>query len=313
MMKIDIFAHVLPKKFTEGVRKKAKKVPDANRMPFWQGGKIAAIEEIDIRLRVMDRYPDVVQVLSTPLMPPLERLLSPGDAVELAKVANDEMAEMVAKYPDKFLAAVASLPLSDIDASLREAERAITQLQFRGVQIYSNLNGETLDTPKLRPLYEMMAHHDLPIWIHPYFDPVWWEGTSDFHSLLGWPYQTSVAMISLARGGIFKDFPNIKFITHHCGGMVPFFEKRIRFEIDDLRKFYNDTAVGGSTAALMCGYAFFGPDHLLFGTDMPFGKYSNNRGLTLDIIESIERMEVPETVKKKIFKENALRLLKLAV
>ena len=87
-------------------------------------------------------------------------------------------------------------------------------------------------------------------------------------------------MMRLALAGVFEDYPDIKFITHHCGGMVPFFERRIRNErrirIEHLRKFYNDTAVYGNTAALMCGYAFFGADHLLFGTDAPLGSGTEN-------------------------------------
>ena len=99
-------------------------------------------------------------------------VVSPSDAIELAKIANDEMAELVTKYPDKFIAAVACLPLNDIDAAIKEADRAITQLRFRGVQIFSNINGEPLDAPKFRPLYERMAQHDLPIWIHPWNSPI---------------------------------------------------------------------------------------------------------------------------------------------
>ena len=76
-------------------------------------------------------------------------------------------------------------------------------------------------------------------------------------------------MKSLAYSGIFEDFPDIKFITHHCGGTVPFFERRIQTLLGgpsvNLRKFYNDTAVYGSAPALMCGYAFCGAGHLVFG------------------------------------------------
>ena len=118
----------------------------------------------------MDRLPDVLDVLTVAL-PPLETVLvTPKDAVELAKIANDEMAELVAKYPDKFLTAVACLPMNDIDAAIKEADRAITHLEFRGVQIFSNIDGEPLDEPKFKPLYERMAQYDLPIWIHP-----WWS------------------------------------------------------------------------------------------------------------------------------------------
>ena len=77
------------------------------------------------------------------------------------------MAELVGKYPDKFVTAIACLPMNDIDAAMKETDRAIKDLGFRGIQIFSTINGESLDTPKFRPLFEKMAEYDLPIWIHP--------------------------------------------------------------------------------------------------------------------------------------------------
>lgn len=327
-MKIDVFSHFLPKKYFEALRQKSKGRTDLSQL----GQRILktpALGEIDIRLRLMDRYPDVLQVL-TVATPPLETLVTPSDAIELAKMANDELAGLVSKYPDKFIAAVACLPLNDIDAALTEADRAVKQLNFRGVQIFTNINGELLDSPRLRLLYEKMAQHDLPIWIHPWDPTIMsssikdlpvsvhdWGKQLNTGSLI-WPFETSLAMMRLILAGVFEDCPNIKFITHHCGGMVPFFERRIgidsslRPNLQSLRKFYNDTAVYGSTAALMCGYAFFGADHLLFGTDMPLGaNHLGACGYTLETIRSIERMDVPSVDKCKIFEVNTRQLLKL--
>ncbi|MFC1902390.1 amidohydrolase family protein, partial [Chloroflexota bacterium] len=113
-----------------------------------------------------------------------------------------------------------------------------------------------------------------------------------------------------------------KFITHHCGSMVPYFEKRIKwimphkFGEDNptqnsevyFRRFYNDTALYGNTPGLMCGYAFFGADHLLFGTDAPLGA---RFGITGDTLESVEQMDIPDADKQKIFFKNAVNLLRL--
>ncbi len=324
-MKIDVFAHFLPERYFEALRKKNKKA-DFSRSGDWVL-KNPALNKIDIRLRVMDRYPDVLQVL-TVATPPMETLVGPKDAVELARIANDEIAELIAQYPDKFIAGVACLPLNDIDAALKEAERTITRLNFRGVQIFTHINGALLDAPKFRPLYEMMVHHDLPLWIHP-VDPLIMSPSvkglpheiQDWvnHFSLGsfiWPYETSLAMLSLVNAGIFVDFPDIKFITHHCGGMVPFFERRIKrvANANHLRQFYNDTAVYGNTSALMCGYSYFGADRLLFGTDMPLGAtLQGGYGYTLDTIRSIERMDISEADKTMIFEGNVRQLLKLLV
>jgi len=312
-MKIDVFAHIMPPKYNEAFQKKVKKGTDWLEVANWVLIN-PALADLDVRFRVMDRHPDVIQVLTVAL-PPLEsKIVTPKDAIDLARIANDELCELVFKYPDRFVAAVACLPMNDIDAAIKEADRAITQLHMRGVQIFTNINGEPLDAPKLRPLYERMAYHDFPLWIH-----CWGVGTTAANvptTPYNWQIETSCAMVRLANSGIFEDYPNIKFITHHCGGgLVPFFEQRVR--IPNLRKFYNDTAVYGSTPALMCGHAFFGTDHILFGTDAPLGPSWRTRragyGYTLETIRSIERMDISDEDKDKIFFDNARKLLDLAV
>jgi aminocarboxymuconate-semialdehyde decarboxylase len=312
-MKIDIYAHILPKKYWTAIKKKAKHPIDPQRPE----PKNRANCELDFRLRIMERYPDVLQVLSLSL-PSLEMYIGPEDAVDIARMGNDELAEIVTRYPDKFAAAVACVPLNDIDAALKEIDRAITRLKFKGIQIFTSINGETLDMPKFKPLYEIMTHYNLPIWIHPYVD------FKQRRSVFMFAYETALAMEQLVCAGIFEDYPDIKFITHHCGSMVPFFEQRIKWLLPEMtrkgrhlnsplehfRKFYNDTAVYGSTPALMCGYEFFGADHLLFGTDAPLGP---EYGLTRVTIQSIERMGISESDKEKIFEQNAISLLQLAL
>jgi predicted TIM-barrel fold metal-dependent hydrolase len=264
----------------------------------------------------MNRYPDVLQMLTVANVP-LEKSVSPKDAVELAQIANDELADLVLKYPDKFFGAVACLPMNDMDAALKEAERAITKLRLKGVQIYCRINGEPLDTPKFKPLYEKMAGYDLPIWIHPTTN----EKLDNDIGIFSWPFETTSAMFRLVRSGVFVEYPNIKFIVHHAGAMVPFFAERIKWVMslvpqpypnlhEHFRKFYNDTAVYGNTSALMCAYDYFGADHLLFGTDAPLGP---RWGMVEDTIASIERMAIPDADKEKILKKNAVDLLKLAL
>lgn len=311
-MKIDIFAHILPGRYLAAYTRANPAV--ANEVE----ARNPAVTNLDIRLRLMDRYPDVLQVL-TVSQPPLEKFVGPAQAVELARTANDEMAELVEKYPDKFIAAVACLPMNDVDASQKEAERAVKQLGFKGVQIYTRIHGETLDNPKFRPLYRQLAEYNLPIWLHPTT-----HAELDTGGILGWPFETATAMYRLVLSGVFNEFPDIKFITHHAGSMIPFFEKRLRWllypsrvptgikdPIEHFRKFYNDTAIYGSTPGLMCAYAFFGPRRLLFGTDAPLSgpKY----GLTLETIKSIEDMAIPEQEKEMILYKNAIELLSMAV
>jgi len=309
-MKIDIFSHILTEKYLSIYRKKAPAIENQIEV------LTPPVVDLAIRFRLMNRYPDVLQMLTVANVP-LEMFVSPQDAVELARIANDELADLVIKYPDKFFGAVACLPMNDMDAALEEVDRAITKLRLKGVQIYSRIKGEPLDTPKFKPLYEKMSEYDPPIWIHPTTN----EKLDNDIGIFSWPFETTSAMLRLVKSGIFAERPNIKFIIHHAGAMVPFFAERIKWVMslvpqpypnihEHFRKFYNDTAVYGNTSALMCAYDYFGADHLLFGTDAPLGP---RWGMVEDTIASIERMTIPDADKEKILKKNAVDLLKLAL
>jgi len=338
-MKIDIFTHIIPLNYKDALLKKAMSQTD-------QGGhrevdKIEALPplfDLDARFRIMDKYEGLLQVLSLGA-PAVEDVASPDESPELARIANDGMAELVAKYPDKFPAAVACLPMNNVDAALKEADRAINDLKFRGIQISSDINGKPLDSPEFMPLYEKMAYYDLPILIHPETKPA--SQLSDYpgeteskyliHVNFTWPYRTTLAMSRLAFCGVFEKHPNLKFVAHHCGAMVPAFAERVRcsflifekfgalpkFEthltkrpLDYYRMFYADTATYGSTPALMCGYDFFGADHVLFGTDMPYDAQFGDI-VTREGILAVERMDIPDFEKKKIFADNAKDIFRL--
>ena len=338
-MKIDVFSHIIPVKYKEALHKMtmSHQGPHGSR----EVDKIEALPslfDLDVRFRLMDKYEGLLQVLTLGA-PAVEDIAAPKDAIELAKIANDGMAELVRKYPDKFIAAAACLPMNDMDAAMKELERAITELRFKGVQISSDINGKPLDSPEFAPLFERMAYYNLPILIHPETKAA--DEVSDYpgeteskyliHVNFRWPYRTTLAMTRLALSGVFEKYPVLKMITHHCGAMVPFFAERIRvnfltFEkfgmkpkfgqhltkrpIDYYRMFYADTATNGSTPALMCGYAFFGADHILFGTDFPYDAQLGDIFLRQGIA-AVKQMDIPDPEKKKIFEENARELLRL--
>jgi len=331
-MKIDIFTHILPAGYQEelykvydspGLRKAVDSTP--------------GLFDLDMRFRIMDQY-ECRQVLTLGGAPPVEAVADPVVATGLARVANDELSALVDKYPDRFAAAIATLPMNDVDAALQELDRAVNELKMRGIQICSSIKGKPLDSPEFFPLYERMVHYDLPIWIHPARGiktpdyPNEKISKYEVWSIFGWPYETTVAMTRLVFGGVFEKYPSIKIITHHGGGMVPYFGERIRSANDliamrqkvsapeGLKKppleyypmFYNDTALSGSSSALTCAYDFFGPEHLLFGSDAPFDTEQGAR-LIRQTIEAIEEMDIPVRDKQKIFEENAGKLLHLPV
>jgi len=91
----------------------------------------------------MDKYEGLMHVL-TLAVPPLEAIADSKQSVELAKMANDGMAELVSMHPDRFAGAVAALLLNNIDTSLEELDRAFNALKFRGIQIFTNINDNLL-------------------------------------------------------------------------------------------------------------------------------------------------------------------------
>ena len=99
--------------------------------------------------------------------PPIEAIGEPKQAAELARIANDEMAELVAKYPNRFVSAIASLPMNDMDAALKEADRAINDLKFRGSRSTRLPMGNPLTCPNFCLYMKGWPFHNLPIWIHP--------------------------------------------------------------------------------------------------------------------------------------------------
>jgi len=332
-MKIDIFNHIFPKKFFD-------KYIDAG-----QGGKdigkrvsnIQTIVDVDSRLRILDEFGDYVQVITLPL-PPLEILAGPDKSPELAREGNDGLAELVKKH-DRFLGFAASLPMNNPKAAEKEMTRALDELGAFGVQMYSNAAGKPLDAPEFLPLFEEAVRRDIPIWIHPArgadFPDYQTESRSQYEIwwTFGWPYETSVAMARLVFSGYFDKFPTLKIITHHMGGMIPYFEGRVGYGWDQLGKrttdvdyvsllksmkkrpveyfknFYADTALFGAAPATQCGFDFFGLENVVFASDMPFepapGLYAR------ETIKCVEGLDLTKEQKEQIYRGNAERLLKL--
>src|SRR4030042_6346760 len=122
---IDAYSHVSPLGYTEFIRKKYPSM--YNNML----GPCIPLYDMDTRFRIMDKFPEVVQVLTIGPVPPIEYFANKQQTVELAKMANDEMAELIQKYRDRFVTAIALLPMNNPEAALKEADRAITELGFR--------------------------------------------------------------------------------------------------------------------------------------------------------------------------------------
>ena len=329
-MKIDIYCHLIPPKLKELVLEKQKTIREITTN--------VCLYDLDARFRVMDRYPDLVQVLTLPGATPDELAAGRESPIDVARRINDAMAELVDKYPYRFAAGVAVLPTSDIDASLKEIDRAVKELKLRGILLRIPINGKPVDSPEFFPLYEKMCELNLPIWFHPQRSPRVPDYPGETESkfliwhLWGLVVESTYSMTRLVMSGVMQRYPDLKIIIHHCGAMVPFFSERITNHyhqsemrnkttftaglkdrpVDYFRKFFTDTAIIGNPSALMCAYDFYGADQMLFGTDAPFDAQLGDYG-TRRTIEAVERMEIPAEDKKKIFEDNARKLLRLPV
>jgi predicted TIM-barrel fold metal-dependent hydrolase len=334
-MKIDIFNHIFPKKYFDRMIEVAPNGKDMHK----RVREIPCIIDLDERFRIMDMFEDYAQVICLGA-PPIEVYGPPPISTDMARLANDGMANLVAKYPDRFPAFIASLPMNDPDGLLAEATRAVKELGACGVQIFSNVLGRPLDKPETMPLFDLMAEFDLPIWLHPargadvpdyksekksHYE-IWWT--------LGWPYETSVAMSHLVFSGLFDRLPDLKIITHHMGGMIPYFEGRVgpgwdqlgsrtsdedytqvlkklkKHHLEYFRMFYVDTALFGARDATMLGLKFFGADHTLFSSDSPFDPEKGSAYIRWTI-EVIDSLDITPEQRKAIYEGNARKLLKL--
>jgi uncharacterized protein len=328
-LKIDCFNHIAPEKFFDAVLKKTK----VREIP-------PTLVNLDLRFKFMDKFPDVVQILSTPHFDftPLDNIVDKESNVELCKIANDEMAELVMKYPDRFVGACAAIPMTDIDAAVKEIDRCIKDLGFCGIQLFTNVKGRPLDDPEFRPVFEKMNYYKLPIVLHPTSSPGEAAAMPDtkpqWLSLvtINAPFYTTLTLNRLVFSGMMEDLPDLKVMAHHLGGLLPALFNRIIFTYDShkvvargmafkqrplrdnpavyFHRFYGDTVTSGSTTVLKGGLEFFGADRVLFATDAPFDSMGGIRqtGIT---IRTIESLDISQEDKQKIFVDNAIKLFRL--
>ena len=293
MRKIDAFAHILPPRYLDRLDKHLETAISPAQLHYYREGVFRfneVLTDIDARRRAIEQFGDYRQVLVL-AVPPLEEVGPPAVAAEFARLANDEMAALVATHPDVFAGFAAALPLNGMEESLLEVDRACGELGALGVQMFTNVLGVPLDEPRLEPVLARVEEIDRTVWLHPTrhasFPDYRHETSSDYGLWwsLGWPYETAAALSRLVYSGVMQRHPRLKVIAHHGAGMVPHFASRLamgpgyrqvehslaRAPLEYFRLFYADTALFGAPHAVRCVLDFFGPEHVLFGTDMPLG------------------------------------------
>jgi aminocarboxymuconate-semialdehyde decarboxylase len=334
MRYIDAFNHFFPKRYFDALVESPAGQKDIGK----RVRGIPALYDLDLRLKVVDQFPDYTQVLSLGL-PMIERLWGPDKSPDMAKLANDGLAEIVAKNSDRFAGYSATLPMNAPAEAAKEAERALAN-GANAVQIGTNAEGRPIDGKEFWPLYEVIEKSGKPILLHPartreMIDYVG-ETKSKYEicSVLGWPFETGVTLSRFIFSGIMDAYPRLKIVSHHLGGIIPYLEGRIGHSFDQLgvrtsdedygallkslkkrpfdyfKDFYADTAIEGVRAPMVCGIDFFGADHVLFASDCPFDK-EKGPGYIRSTIAVLNEIPLAPADKEKICFRNAQKMFGL--
>jgi len=322
---IDFHNHYYPPAYLDALRAGPSAVrvtldEEGNPWLHYPGDYNIAVRghrDIDYREGVLARAGVDTQVIT--LTTPGTHVETPATAARLASLVNDAFAAVVSAKRGRFVA-LATLPLNNPAASVRELERACRLLGFRGAMVFSNINGVALSDARFWPVYEAANELGAVLHIHP-TSPVGVEAMTDYWlmPLVGFLFDTTLAAAKLVFSGVAERFPRIRWVLSHLGGAIPYLAERLdrgfhafsecrvniqRPPSEYLRQFYYDT-VNFDPHALQLAVRFTGAGLILAGSDYP-----HQIGSIEQMLASIRALEVSEAERAAILGGNAARLLK---
>lgn len=326
-MIIDFHNHYYPPAYLDALRSGSSAVEvqtdtDGNPLIFYPGDYNICVpghRDIDYREQVLKDHGVDTQVIT--LTTPGTHVETPATAAKFAALVNDAFADVIRTKHGGFTA-LATLPLNDPAASVKELERACRVLGLPGAMLFSNVNGAGLNEPQFWPIYEAANDLGAVLYIHP-THPLGVEAMTDFWlmPLVGFLMDTTLAAAKIVFSGIPERFPKIRWALCHMGGAIPYLAERLdrgyeafrecRANIAQkpsayLKQFYYDT-VNFDAKSMELAIAFAGVDHILAGSDYP-----HQIGSIPKMLESIRGLNVSEDDRAKIFGGNAQRLLQLS-
>lgn len=251
---------------------------------------------------------------------------------EECRLINDTFAALQRRYPGRFVG-LAHLPLLiDTPAAFRELDRAVGDLDLRGVTITSQVNGVPLDSPDLWEFYARMVELGLPIFVHPSMPPrgYQWIKEYDLSRIVGRELDLTLGVTRLIAAGVLERFPALKMVIAHFGGGVAAIKERIsakayRFGTSLPRSFddyfdllyFDMSGFEGGPNALRCALTGIKPERMVFATDYPqdfTGTTTATGKGAKDIrryIEEIRGLPLPEETKARMLGGTAAELLGL--
>src|SRR5437762_495251 len=323
--KLDLHTHYYPPIYFDKIRELPSefsfaKSTSGQTIITYRGARFFGVTppmtDVAQRIADMDRVGIDVEVVS--LSTPNVFFADAQRQPEIARIVNDAYAELIAKHPARFKA-FASIPMDAPDEALKELHRAINDLKLNGVILLSNIGGQPLTSPMYRPFFEEANCMKLCILLHPMLP----ANADPFREyvlgpIVGFMFDTTLAVARMCYDGMFKEFPDIRWIIGHLGGAVPYLMERMdngwrdfvecRAKIDDLpsallKSLYYDI-VNFNPHLLKMVRDMIGADHMVMGSDYPHLLGSIDRA-----VSSIENLDVSPEEKQRIFEGTALSIL----
>ena len=322
-MKIDIHTHIMPEHMPNWTQKfgygEFIHLEHRNcKACMMKGDKLfREVEDNcfrkDVRVKEMDETDVTIQVLSTiPVL--FNYWAKPSDGLETSRFFNDHIAETAGRQPDRFIG-IGTVPLQDIDLSIKEMERCVTELKMPALEIGSNINGINLSDKRFFPFYEAAEKLGCALFVHP------WEMMGEDQMskywlpwLVGMPAETARAICSMIFGGVFEKFPSLRVAFAHGGGSFPFTIGRIEHgfavrpdlvAIDNavnpreyIGRFWVDSLVHDEKAMQFL-IDTMGANKICLGSDYPFPLGEHHPG------KLIETMNLDKGIARKLLSENA--------
>ena len=324
-MRLDLHTHYYPPEYFERIERSGGDFsfgtsPTGQRIIRYRGarffGVTAPMTDVAKRLEDMDRVGIDTEVLS--LSTPNVYFVEGGAQADVARLANDAYARLAQEHRGRFLS-FASIPMDEPDAAIRELERAMDELRMQGVVLLSNIRGRALADPVYRPFFEEANRRKVCVFVHPMI-PAAADAFTEYvlGPIVGFPFDTTVAIAKLCYAGVFRDLPNIRWLVAHAGGAVPYLMERMdsgwrdfaecRVNIDEepsvyLKRLFYDT-VTFSPHNLRLLRDVVGADQMAMGSDYPHLLGSIERA-----VSSIDAMDFTRAEKERIFSGTARAIL----
>ena len=304
--------HEMQVKFANALTRETNRKQHQERAP--------KLSNIEVRLKDMDRMGIDIQAVS-PAPNQTYYWTEPRTGAELARLVNERIAEIVAKWPERFVG-LGTVPLQDPELAVSELVHAVKNLGMRGVEINGSVNGMDLTDGRLGldKFFAKVQELDVIIFMHP-TGYTQGERLLDhyFNNVIGNPLETTVAASHLIFDGVMERYPKLKVVLPHGGGFLAHYWERMnhawkarpdcrtvikRKPTTYLEKFYFDTIVF-DPRMLENLVNRYGADHVVLGTDYPF-----DMGVE-DPVGFVQQAKLSTADKAKVMGSNAARLLKI--